>query len=155
MCFGHVHAIARWDRGRDARSRLLVRGELGHPCADAPVCALPPSLRFHAGGERSIRGYAWREVGPRIGPEGRRFAVGARNVTTASVEYERYFTDAWGAAVFVDSGSAFNDSPQWRTGVGIGVRWRSPVGPLRVDIARGLDAPDSPFQLYLSMGAEL
>ncbi|HEY4555993.1 MAG TPA: autotransporter assembly complex family protein, partial [Lysobacter sp.] len=137
VSFGQVHATARWYRGLDARSRLLVRGELGHTFADAPVGALPPSLRFHAGGERSIRGYAWREVGPRIGPEGRRFAVGARNVTTASVEYERYFTDAWGAAVFVDSGSAFDDSPRWRTGVGFGVRWRSPVGPLRVDIARG------------------
>lgn len=153
--FGQVHATARWFRGLGPQSRLLVRGELGHTFVDAPVGTLPPSLRFHAGGDRSIRGYAWREVGPRIGAEGRRFAVGARNVTTASVEYEQYFSERWGGAVFVDSGSAFNDSPEWRTGVGVGVRWRSPVGPVRVDIARGLDNPDSSFQLVLSMGAEL
>jgi translocation and assembly module TamA len=153
--FAQVHATARWYRGIGESNRLIVRGELGHTFVDATLGVLPPSLRFHAGGDRSIRGYAWREVGPRIGVEGRRFAVGARNVATASVEFERYFNERWGAAVFIDSGSAFNDSPEWRTGVGVGARWRSPVGPVRVDIARGLDDPDSSFQLYLSLGAEL
>lgn len=155
VSFAQVHATARWYRGLGPLSRLIVRGELGHTFVDATIGTLPPSLRFHAGGDRSIRGYAWREVGPRIGAEGRRFPVGARNVATASIEYERYFNERWGAAVFVDSGSAFNSDPVWRTGVGIGARWRSPVGPVRVDIARGLDDPDSSFQLYLSLGAEL
>jgi translocation and assembly module TamA len=153
--FAQVHATARWYRGLDPRSRLILRGEVGRTLVEDPVGALAPSIRFHAGGDRSIRGYAYREVCPRIGPEGRQYAIGARNVVTGSVEYERYFTEQWGAAVFVDSGSAFNDSPDWRTGVGIGARWRSPVGPVRVDIARGLDDPDSSFQLYLSLGAEL
>ena len=57
--------------------------------------------------------------------------------------------------MFVDTGSAFNGMPEWRTGVGIGLRWKSPVGPLRVDIARGLNDPDSSFQLYLNIGADL
>jgi translocation and assembly module TamA len=153
--FAQVHATTRWYRGLDPRSRLILRGEVGRTLVEDPVGSLAPSIRFHAGGDRSIRGYAYREVGPRVGPEGRQFAIGARNVVTGSVEYERYFTEQWGAAVFVDSGSAFNDSPDWRTGVGVGVRWRSPVGPVRVDIARGLDDPDSSFQLYLSLGAEL
>ncbi|GHA87863.1 autotransporter assembly complex protein TamA [Cognatilysobacter bugurensis] len=153
--FAQVHTTARWYRELDLRSRLILRGELGRTLIEDPVGSLAPSIRFHAGGDRSIRGYAFREVGPRIGPEGRQYAIGARNVVTGSVEYERYFTEQWGAAVFVDSGSAFNDSPDWRTGVGIGARWRSPVGPVRVDIARGLDDPDSSFQLYLSLGAEL
>jgi translocation and assembly module TamA len=56
--------------------------------------------------------------------------------------------------VFVDGGSAFNDSPDWRTGVGVGLRWRSPVGPVRLDLARGLDDPDSDFQIHLGIGAE-
>ena len=82
-------------------------------------------------------------------------ATGARNVLTASVEYERYFYGNWGAAVFVDSGSAFDgSSPDWHTGVGIGARFRSPVGPVKVDLARGLDDPDSPFTVGLSIGAE-
>ncbi len=78
---------------------------------------LPPSLRFHAGGERSIRGYGWREVGPRVGAQGQRFAVGARNVVTASAEYEQYLDDRWGYALFVDTGSAFNRRPDMHTGV--------------------------------------
>lgn len=153
--FAQARATARWYRGLGEDDRLIVRGELGHTFS-GQIFELPPSLRYYAGGDRSIRGYAWREVGPRItGLDGRRYGLGARNVATASVEFEHYFNDTWGAAGFVDSGSAFNDTPDWRTGVGVGVRWRSPVGPLRLDLAHGLDDPDSDFQLYLSIGAEL
>lgn len=153
--FGQVRATAHWYRGLGPNDRLIVRGELGHTSTGA-VVELAPSLRFFAGGDRSIRGYAWREVGPRIdGLDGRRYALGAENVATGSIEYERYFTEQWGAAFFVDSGSAFNDTPDWHTGVGVGVRWRSPVGPVRLDIAHGLDEPDSAFQLHLSIGADL
>ncbi len=154
--FAQVHASARWFRGLGERNRLIVRGELGHSWTDDAV-QMPPSLRFYAGGDRSIRGYAWREVGPRIdgSTRGQRYAIGAQNVATASVEFERYFTPSWGAAAFVDIGSAFDDSPDWRTGVGIGARWRSPVGPVRIDIAHGLDEPDSSFQLHISLGADL
>lgn len=154
--FAQAHVGARWFKGLGDANRLLVRGELGHTWTESLV-QIPPSLRFYAGGDRSIRGYAWREVGPRVdgGTRGQRFAIGAKNVATASVEFERYFTPAWGAAVFVDSGTAFDDRPDWRTGVGVGVRWKSPVGPLRIDIARGLDEPDSSFQIYFGLGAEL
>lgn len=153
--FAQAHASARWYRGMGARSRLIARGELGHTFTDALI-DMPPSLRFFAGGDRSIRGYAWREVGPRIpGNDGKQYALGAKNVATGSLEFEQYFNDSWGAAVFVDSGSAFDGTPDWRTGVGVGLRWRSPVGPLRVDIARGINDPDSGFQLYLNIGADL
>ena len=152
--FAQARVELRWFHGLGPNDRLLVRGELGHTFTNA-LLQLPPSLRFHAGGDGSIRGYGWREVGPRVGGPGQRFPVGASNVVTASVEYERYFTPRWGAAVFVDTGSAFEGHPDLRTGVGIGLRWRSPVGPLRVDFARGLDQPDSPFQITLNIGANL
>lgn len=148
--FAQVHARASWFKGLGERNRLIVRGEIGHTFTDA-LTAMPPSLRFYAGGDRSIRGYEWREVGPRLGD----FSIGAKNVVTASGEFEHYFNDSWGGAVFVDSGSAFDGTDaDWRTGVGVGVRWKSPVGPLRFDIARGLDHPDSPFTIGLSIGAE-
>ena len=152
--FAQARATARWYRGLGERNRLIVRGELGHTFTDT-VVDIPPSLRFFAGGDRSIRGYAYQEVSPRIDTDFGDYSVGARNVATASVEFEHYFNDTWGAAGFVDSGSAFDDTPDWRTGVGVGVRWRSPVGPLRLDVAHGLDDPDSDFQLYLSIGADL
>lgn len=153
--FVQVHGTVRWFRGLGERSRLILRAERGMTELEAPIGSLPPSLRFHAGGERSIRGYAWREVGPRIGRDDERFAVGARHVVTGSAEFESYFNERWGYAVFVDAGSAYNDRPDIHTGVGFGVRWRSPVGPIRIDVARGLKNPDAPFQVYLGLGAEL
>src|SRR3546814_1961942 len=101
--FAQVHARASWFKGLGERNRLIVRGEIGHTFTDA-LTAMPPSLRFYAGGDRSIRGYEWREVGPRIGD----FSIGAKNVVTTSVEFERYLTPRWGGAVFVERGSALN-----------------------------------------------
>ncbi len=154
--FAQLHATAQWFRGFAGDSRLIVRGEAGHTFTDA-LLALPPSLRYFAGGDRSIRGYGWREVGPRIRDgAGNIYAIGASNVVTASVEYERYFRSPWGAAFFIDSGSAFDGrKPDMHTGVGVGLRWRSPVGPVRIDIARGLKSPESPFTLHLNIGADL
>jgi translocation and assembly module TamA len=154
--FAQVDASAQWFHGFDPQSRLIVRGEIGHTFS-GELLDMPPSLRFYAGGDRSIRGYGWREVGPRIrNTAGDEFATGARNLLVGSVEYERYFKGPWGAAAFVDSGSAFDGtSPDMHTGVGIGLRWRSPVGPVRIDIAHGLDHPDSPFTLHLNIGADL
>jgi translocation and assembly module TamA len=151
-----MHATANWFLGVGASDRVLLRGEIGHTFTNALV-DMPPSLRFYAGGARSIRGYGEREVSPRVDTEHGFFSIGAKNVVTGSAEYEHYFGDGpWGAAAFVDSGNAFNGSTAgWRTGVGVGMRWRSPVGPVRVDIGRGLDHPDSKFQIYLSIGAQL
>jgi translocation and assembly module TamA len=152
--FLQAYGSARWYRGLGERNRLIVRGEAGHTYT-SDLVDMPPSLRFYAGGDRSIRGYDWREVGPRVvDDDDEGFALGAKHVFTASAEYEHYFNDTWGMAAFVDSGSAFDDSPDWRTGVGVGLRWRSPVGPLRLDVARGLDDPDSPFTLHLNIGAD-
>ncbi len=148
--FGQAYLQANWFRGLGAQSRLLVRGEAGYTFT-SDLVEIPLSLRFFAGGNRSIRGYEWREVGPRFGD----FALGAKSVLTGSVEYERYVRGPWGFAVFVDSGSAFDNTPDWHTGVGIGLRWRSPVGPVRVDIARGLNDPQSPLTLYLNIGPDL
>lgn len=153
--FVQLLASAQWFRGFDADSKLIVRGEAGHTFTEQ-VLDLPPSLRFFAGGDRSVRGYGWHEIGPKVETDNGFYFTGAANVVTASVEYERYFKGPWGAAVFIDSGSAFDGkTPDMHTGVGIGLRWRSPVGPVRIDIARGLKSPDSPFTLHLNIGASL
>ena len=153
--FTQLHASVQWFHGLDASSRLLARGELGHTFT-RDVLDLPPSLRFYAGGDRSVRGYGWHEIGPSIRTNGGTYFTGAPNVVTASLEYERFIRGPWGMAVFVDTGSAFEGrDADLHTGVGIGLRWRSPVGPVRVDIARGLNAPDSPITLHLNIGADL
>ena len=152
--FGQVHVQARWFKGVGASDRFILRGELGHTFTDG-LNAMPPSLRYYAGGDRSIRGYQYREVGPRVETDEGKFSIGAKNVVTGSAEYEHYFNASWGGAVFVDSGSAFDGSDiEWRTGVGVGVRWKSPVGAVRIDLARGLNDPDSSFTIGLGIGAD-
>ncbi len=153
--FSQLYVSAQWFHGFTSDSRLLVRGELGHTFT-RDVLNLPPSLRFYAGGDRSVRGYGWHEIGPSLITSGGTYFTGAPNLLTSSAEYERYFTPNWGAAAFIDSGSAFDGKhAKMHTGIGLGVRWRSPVGPLRIDIARGLKSPDSPFTLHLNIGADL
>lgn len=152
--FAQAWGIGRWYRGLGAFNRLILRAEAGGTFTNALV-DMPPSLRFFAGGDRSIRGYAFREVGPTtIGSDGKKYALGAKNVLTGSVEFEHYINDTWGGAAFVDAGDAFDDTPDIHTGVGVGVRWRSPVGPVRLDIAHGLKDPDSQYEIYLNIGAD-
>jgi translocation and assembly module TamA len=152
--FLQADATLRWFVPVGDANRLILRGQAGTTWT-SDLVSMPPSLRYFAGGDRSIRGYAYREVGPRT-PAPDRFALGAKNVVVGSAEYEHYFSGGpWGAAVFVDTGSAFDNNIDLHTGVGFGVRWKSPVGPVRIDVAHGLNDPDSQFQLYLNIGADL
>ena len=151
--FVQFYGSGRYYMGVGLRNRLIARGEIGY--SKTKVDFLPPALRFYAGGDRSIRGYGWREVGPHIGTGDDAFPTGATKLFTASLEYEHYLNDKWGGAVFIDTGSAFNDKPDLHTGIGVGVRWRSPVGPVRFDIAHGLNDPDHSFGIYLNIGSDL
>lgn len=133
-------------------TRLLLRAEVGTTSTDS-FQTLPPSLRFFAGGDRSVRGYGFKELGPRVDD----IVVGGQNLGVVSAEVERMFTDTWGAAFFVDAGNAFNSRGDYQNhvGVGVGARWRSPVGPVRIDIARGLDDPQQAFRLHINIGPDL
>jgi translocation and assembly module TamA len=93
--------------------------------------ALPPELRFFAGGDRSIRGFDYDEIGE---VDDRGIIIGGKYLAVASVDYEYYFRENWGAAVFTDAGDAFSDRFRLNLSVGVGLRWRSPVGPIRVDV---------------------
>ena len=149
--FAQFLVEAKLIRSFGERNRLLVRGQVGRTQTDE-FGELPPSLRFFAGGDRSIRGYGYQEVGPR--EDG--IATGGKNLLVGSVEYERMFSDTWGAAVFVDGGNAFNDANEGAyVGTGVGVRWRSPVGLVRFDIARGLKDPEDAFQIHINIGPDL
>ena len=132
------------------RNRLLLRGEIGRTFT-GNFDQLPPSLRFYAGGDRSVRGYGYQEIGPRVNGKN----VGARNLAVFSVEGEHRWSQTWGAAAFVDAGDAFDGTPKAHVGIGVGLRWRSPVGPVRIDIAHGLNDPESPVRLHLNIGSDL
>lgn len=150
--FAQVLLEARWLRAVGERTRVLLRGQVGRTFSD-DLLELPSSLRFFAGGDRSVRGYNFQEISP-LNAAGD--PIGGRNLLVSSVEFERMFSETWGAAVFLDAGNAFNRrSDGLRRGAGIGLRWRSPVGPVNLDVARGLDDPRSPWQLHLTLGPEL
>lgn len=116
-----------------------------------PGVGVPDTLLFRAGGDDSVRGYDYRSIGPtRDG-----VAVGARSLVTGSVELAHPISakrPAWLWAVFADAGDAVDDvsNLQMRTGYGVGLRWRSPVGALRVDLAYGQHVHQT--KLHLSLG---
>lgn len=149
--FGQALATAMLVRGIGERDRVLLRAEAGSTTG-TDFERLPPSLRFYAGGDRSVRGYDYQALGPRFEGDQR---VGGRHLLSASVEWERMFTAQWGGALFVDAGNAFNDRFEAAVGVGVGLRWRSPVGPVRVDLAHGLDDPERAIRLHFQLGPEL
>lgn len=132
--------------------RLLARAQLGVNLTRG-YSKVPPSLRFFAGGDQSVRGYDYQSLSPR---NNRGERVGGRYLLASSLEYQYEFKEKWRAAVFVDKGGAFNglSLPSLKTGVGLGIRWVSPVGPLRVDLANGLD-DEGGFRVHFSMGPEL
>jgi len=114
---------------------------------------VPASQRFYAGGDRSIRGFKYRGIGP-TNPEGE--IVGGRYLEVTSLEYTFRFRPKWAAALFVDGGRAFNNSRErYRVGAGLGIRWFSPVGPFRIDIASDISEDDPGYTLHLSLGPDL
>jgi translocation and assembly module TamA len=139
--------------------RLLVRGEIGLTDVNG-VQELPKSVRYFAGGGNSVRGYDYESLGPTqwvtdSHGEKVKAVVGGKNLLVSSIEYDYQFRPSWAAAVFFDVGNAANDfNFDLKRGAGIGLRWISPIGPVRIDVARGLDDKKA-WNLHISMGPDL
>ncbi|MEZ5513197.1 MAG: autotransporter assembly complex family protein [Steroidobacteraceae bacterium] len=144
---------AKWIRPVTDRSRLILRASLGALEA-GDFSALPPELRFFAGGDRSVRGFDYQQIGARNAAGG---VIGGRYLAVASAEMEYYFVENWGAALFVDAGDAFNSDLNANIGAGIGLRWKSPVGIVRVDLGVPVhtDLPDDGLRIHLMIGPDL
>ncbi|MCE4056237.1 autotransporter assembly complex protein TamA [Pseudomonas sp. Au-Pse12] len=132
--------------------RFLGRVQFGGSATNG-YKSIPPSLRFFAGGDQSVRGYDYQTLSPE-NSEGDR--IGGRYMVAGSVEYQYSIAEKWRIATFVDQGNSFNklELPNLKTGVGVGVRWVSPVGPIRVDLAHAMN-DDGGIRLHFSMGPEL
>ena len=136
--------------GLSQNLRAITRTTLGWTWED-DFSDLPPSIRFFAGGDTSIRGYAFES----IGPEQDGNVIGGSRLLTGSLEFDYQFRPNWSVATFVDSGSAYDNTPQFFTGVGAGIRWFSPLGPIRIDVAHPLDDPSKEWRLYVTIGPDL
>lgn len=154
--FAQVTADAKWIRGLGDNGRFIARGSAGYTQV-GDFDKLPPELRFFAGGDRSIRGYAFQTVGPRILVDGDSKVIGGDRLLVGSAEYEYYFTPKWGAAAFVDAGDAFSGNDfDLKVGTGLGLRWRSPVGLVRVDLGVPVSDPyASGVELHIVIGPDL
>lgn len=135
-----------------ARSRLLIRGEVGAIEVN-DFSQLPPSQRFFTGGDRSVRGYTYQTISPVNSDND---DIGGRYLAVASVEVDQLIYKDYGAALFFDMGDAANTTRfDLKRGVGVGLRWLSPVGMVRLDFAHPLDDPDSDFAFHFSLGPDL
>ncbi len=132
------------------RGRFIARAEIAGTLMD-DINALPPSVRFYTGGDNSVRGYGYNTIG--IEKENGEITGGGKLIV-GSIEYDHLILKSWSLSTFYDIGDAFNENPNYRKAWGVGVRWYSPVGPLRLDVAFPENSADD-FRIHVSVGADL
>jgi translocation and assembly module TamA len=132
--------------------RLMFRFDAGTTMTN-DLDSLPTSIRYFAGGDQTVRGYRYESLGPENEAGD---VIGGKHKLSVGLEYDFPIMDNWKLAVFTDTGNAFNDFADYelKTGAGIGVRWLSPIGPIRVDLASALDN-DNKLRLHITMGPDL
>ncbi len=132
--------------------RLIGRFTLGGTAVDS-INDLPPSLRFYAGGDQSVRGYDYKSIGP-IDSSGT--VVGGRYLMVGSMEVERKIDEMWSVAAFYDTGQAMDSmNVDLKKSVGVGGRITLPFGQIRLDVAAPLMEEEFSYRIHLNVGADL
>ena len=148
--FGQLTVSGKYIYGLGEKTRVILRGDVGKTWKEQ-FDELPPTVRFFAGGDTSIRGYAYQSIGPEQNSE----VVGGSSLLVGSLELDYAFAPEWAVAAFVDSGSAYDDKPQFYTGVGAGIIYRSMVGPIRIYIGHPLEPENVEWRLAVVIGPDL
>jgi len=154
-----THKSLKWGD----RWKFIYRAEAGYTDADVNELSidiggaqldisdthLPHFYRFKAGGSQSVRGYGFESLSNND--------IGSNHIVTASAEIEVRVLEKWSAAVFVDTGNAFNDwsKPELKVGAGVGIRWYSIAGPISIDVAQALDYSGDPWRIHFTIGVPL
>ena len=141
------------DEETKRRSRLSLRASAGAIMAKKDA-DLPMTLMFLTGGDNTVRGYGYQKIGSRADNG---LIIGGRYLATGSVEWQRPITIKGNTrdfehAVFMDAGTVGDELNHMymRVGVGTGIRWKSPVGPIQADLAYGLQ--EKQLRLHLRLG---
>lgn len=149
--FLQLRANGKLIRSLARRTRLIVRADLGATFTSS-FRDLPPTVRFFAGGDQSVRGYGYLSLGP-IDDAGN--VIGGEALLVGSIEVEQRFLERWGIAAFYDAGNAIDFlSGSLKQGVGGGARWLSPIGLVRIDAALALSKSGSPLRIHLTIGPD-
>jgi translocation and assembly module TamA len=152
VSFLQVRSSAKIIRSAGERHRFIARGEAGLSMV-GELNELPASQRFFAGGDHSVRGYRYQSLGSRAADG---TVIGGEYLLSGGLEYEYRFLPKWSGAVFYDAGNAFADfNEDLKHGVGAGVRWLSPIGPVRVDVAIPLASEVDGFRIHIIIGPDL
>jgi translocation and assembly module TamA len=136
------------------RSVIAVRGLAGL-AEGASVLSLPPDQRFYAGGSATVRGFQYQSVGPQF-PDGN--PIGGTAIDAGSIEFRERFGENFGAAMFVDAGEVTATTRPLQgtlsVGYGAGLRYYTPIGPIRLDVALPSTRPanGSAFEIYVGLG---
>ena len=148
-------ASTYFDLSGNGRSVLAMRGLIGQAFGIANQFDVPPDQRFYAGGTGTVRGYRYQSIGPQF-PDRR--PTGGTAVSAGSFEYRQRILDKFGAVAFVDAGqvtaSGAPFTQNWRVGAGIGVRYYTSIGPIRLDVAMPVNRQPGgdAFELYIGIG---
>jgi translocation and assembly module TamA len=150
--FLQARSSGKYIRGVTERTRVLLRAA-GGASWTPEFTELPTSQRFFAGGDQSVRGYSYNSLGPED-DVGR--VIGGRHLLVGSIEYEFAFLPRTSVAAFYDAGNAFNsDDYDPQAGAGVGLRWKTPIGAIRLDVAQALSKDSRPWRLHLTLGPDL
>ncbi|MBH1983976.1 MAG: outer membrane protein assembly factor [Burkholderiales bacterium] len=146
--FVRVAGKAVYYRPLGEKGELIVRGEMG-ALGSKEKRGVPAVYLFRAGGDQSVRGYGYQELGVKEGDA----TIGGRYMLTGSAEYQYWFKPKWAIAAFYDAGNAADTVKAAMTpksGYGLGGRYKSPVGPINVDVAYGHAVQK--YRLHFSLG---
>ena len=134
--------------------RLLLRGRLGTTWMDTEDFnrSMPSNYRFFAGGDVSVRGYKHQT----LSPVDNNVPIGGKHIVSSSLEIDYLFYEQFRWAVFADQGNAFNDWKDWelKKSVGTGFRWVTPIGAIRLDVAKALDG-NKGWRFHITIGPDL
>lgn len=146
--FFRLYGRMRQYRPVGRRDLIVARGELGAVVSRGGNAEIPASLLFRAGGADSVRGYSYQS----IGNERNGTVYPTRYLVTGGIEYQHWMSEKWGGALFYDAGAATDrwSGKNFFHAVGIGARWRSPVGPVNGDLAYGFQGGN--IRPHLSLG---
>lgn len=153
--YAQLHVVTKRILPFGERWRVLLRAEAATTLL-GDTSRLPVSQRFFAGGDQSVRGYDYNLLAPRDADGN---VIGGQYLATGSAEIEYRFADSWAVAAFVDTGNAMDDlDARLQRAYGVGLRWLSPVGTVRLDLARPANVdtlPSNGFEIHISVGPDL